>query len=349
MLHLLVILTTSLPPTLGSAPPFERPLQADSSLQLPHDPGPRLDVFNYLTPPLSWLEQAPLAVGSPVRADALANPRNELHAVDEPPRNQRTPYGVNLILDGAITATAFALVGIAEFGLKPNMPGKLRCAVAPGQTRCDPSTLNALDRAVVGAHSEDWATITDIALGVAIGGAVLGVTLDALLSGSDTKARDLLTDLLVFTETVASVMLVTTGLKFAVRRDRPNHYDPSRDIGGADSYMSFPSGHTSMVGAAAFAFATNFWLRHPDSPWRWVVGAGAAGATALAGAGRVAGGRHFPTDVLVGALLGIAGGIGIPLLHHVLKDDEDGTPIKGVIAPGSVGADGRGLNWTVTF
>lgn len=60
---------------------------------------------------------------------------------------------------------------------------------------------------------------------------------------------------------------------------------------------SFPSGHTM----GAFTVATVFAHEYSDKRWvPWV----AYGAAGLVGASRVTLGRHFPSDVMVGALLG---------------------------------------------
>jgi len=69
-------------------------------------------------------------------------------------------------------------------------------------------------------------------------------------------------------------------------------------IGGIfnDDYGSFPSGHT----ASAFTLAAVLAINYPRS--RWFFSILAAGC----GFARVAEGRHFPTDVYVGALIGIA-------------------------------------------
>jgi membrane-associated phospholipid phosphatase len=85
-----------------------------------------------------------------------------------------------------------------------------------------------------------------------------------------------------------------------------------------DATKSFPSGHTSVTAASCFATAEN--LRRAgalDTPARRVLAYGlAAGATASAGALRVAAGKHFPTDVLAGAALGTGLGLLVPGLVH---------------------------------
>lgn len=67
---------------------------------------------------------------------------------------------------------------------------------------------------------------------------------------------------------------------------------------------SFPSGHTT----TAFAIATVLWLYGARIGNRWMGAAGFVWAT-LVGLSRIYRGVHWPSDVLAGACLGIAGGI----------------------------------------
>jgi membrane-associated phospholipid phosphatase len=120
--------------------------------------------------------------------------------------------------------------------------------------------------------------------------------------------------------------------KVAVRRPRPLTYDgaPHAD---RDDYLSFYSSHSSTAFAVGMAYATTFSLRHPDSGYRYLVyGAVVAGGGAT-GLLRVLGGKHFPSDVAVGALVGSAVGIGVPLLHRRRE-------VGVAVAPGGVAVMG---------
>ena len=94
-------------------------------------------------------------------------------------------------------------------------------------------------------------------------------------------------------------------LKHASARVRPNHSEEGEFFRhGKPENGSFPSGHAM----GAFAIATVFADRYRDKRWvPWV----AYGGVTLIGTSRVALGRHFPTDVVVGGLLGNSIGRGV--------------------------------------
>lgn len=90
---------------------------------------------------------------------------------------------------------------------------------------------------------------------------------------------------------------ITFGLKYAVNRPRP--FVTYSDINQKDQHVgpySFPSGHTS----SAFALATSVSLCYP----KWYVIAPAFAWAFAVGYSRMYLGVHFPTDVLVGAVVG---------------------------------------------
>lgn len=96
--------------------------------------------------------------------------------------------------------------------------------------------------------------------------------------------------------TLLTSTIITTTLKFSIDRDRPfETYPDIQKLVGAGS-PSFPSGHTS----EAFATATSLSLAFP----KWYVIAPAYIWAGAAGYSRMHLGVHYPSDVLVGALVG---------------------------------------------
>jgi undecaprenyl-diphosphatase len=100
---------------------------------------------------------------------------------------------------------------------------------------------------------------------------------------------------------------LTEVLKAAVGRPRPVLYtDEAPAAINAGSARSFPSGHTSV----AFALATSYWLARRDKYGNpGVLGWLAFGVATGVGVSRVAAGKHFPSDVFAGAVLGTASGL----------------------------------------
>lgn len=117
-------------------------------------------------------------------------------------------------------------------------------------------------------------------------------------------------------------MLVAYGLKelgkLCIHRFRPYLYFdsyPQHAVDDGDAADSFPSGHATMAFAGA-AFASSVYAAYyPDSSWKVPVTVASYTLASVAAILRVASGNHFMTDVLAGALIGTAVGIGIPWLH----------------------------------
>lgn len=90
--------------------------------------------------------------------------------------------------------------------------------------------------------------------------------------------------------------VITSGMKHIVQRDRPYYTYPfivKRDVGGG---YSFPSGHTS----AAFYAATSLSILYP----KWYVIAPSYLWASSVGYARMYQGVHYPSDVIVGAIVG---------------------------------------------
>ena len=96
--------------------------------------------------------------------------------------------------------------------------------------------------------------------------------------------------------TLLTSTIVTTTVKFTIDRERPFVTYPDIQKLTAAGSPSFPSGHTS----EAFATATSLSLAFP----KWYVIAPAYVWAGAAGYSRMHLGVHYPSDVLVGALVG---------------------------------------------
>ena len=81
---------------------------------------------------------------------------------------------------------------------------------------------------------------------------------------------------------------------------------------GRDARMSFFSGHTSTVAAFSFFGAKVFSDYSDNTTHKALVWTGAVILPAVVGYLRVRAGRHFPTDVIAGYLVGGAIGYLVP-------------------------------------
>jgi hypothetical protein len=78
---------------------------------------------------------------------------------------------------------------------------------------------------------------------------------------------------------------------------------------------SFFAGHVALVASTTFFTASMYDEYHPNSPFRWVAWGAATAATGYTAYLRHLAGKHFPTDIIVGAAVGTMSGIFVPKLH----------------------------------
>ena len=174
----------------------------------------------------------------------------------------------------------------------------------PDCAPCDPRTLPAFDRWGVRKPVASWGVASDVVLGGAL---VIGALSLAARDGGGPYMMGMV-------EASVWTIAATEWLKAGVGRHRPVLYTDGAPAAAQDpdNLRSFPSGHASL----AFAVATTYWLSRRDiagrpGPEAWAV----VGAAAGVGAFRILAGKHFLSDVLAGALLGIVGGVTV----HAIK------------------------------
>lgn len=170
---------------------------------------------------------------------------------------------------------------------------------------------NSFDRIAIGYSSKNAAQLSDQTLLVSTGLPLL------LLSGREPR-KDFGKIVLLFSQTMLINQGLTDIIKSVSLRPRPYLYDENLDpstLLHSNDRASFLSGHTSGSAAASFFFARVFSDYYPTSKLKPYVWALAAGMPALTGYLRVRGGKHYPTDVLAGYLMGAGIGYFIPVLH----------------------------------
>lgn len=173
---------------------------------------------------------------------------------------------------------------------------------------CDASRLWGVDRSILGPVRGGPALASDVTLAVAVAGA--GTLLASGNGSSATRGGDLA----VFAQALSATGALASWAKVAFHRPRPVRYlaGAASPLDAGDG-LSFPSGHASMAFAAAAAYAS---IQHrrggavPRTATALLVSAAATTAVL-----RVSARRHFPTDVVAGAVLGSAVGWIVPAVY----------------------------------
>lgn len=235
----------------------------------------------------------------------------------------------------AVGATV-ALLGVAilvdaeKYGLSGASP-------CPGrddpELLCGAGDVNPLDRWVTRESSRGAATASDLLLGAVLSAPLLVAAGEAAFSDFDAPGARFGEDAAVYAEALGLTLLATNTLKLAIQRPRPLTYNSAfaRDerLHG-DARLSFPSGHSSTSFAAASVLAVGLLERHGESAGVWLGVAGGYTLAAVVAYLRTAAGKHFVTDVLVGAGLGTAIGLGVALSSR--RDHDSVAPL---VAAGS--------------
>lgn len=216
------------------------------------------------------------------------------------PDEKKSIYRVHPLLDGAITLAGAAVV-IVPYGFGASLIHP-RCP-------CPVSEIDPLDRSVVGNHSDVANTLSNVTVAVGWLVPVLADLFDVGLS------RPFAEDMLVYAEALAVNGALVTIVKYLVQRPLPVVYAGQAPelINVAGGYRSFYSGHTSNVVTALMVASMTYTIRHGGTLWPWLV-TGAVGASVAVE--RVLAGRHFYSDVAMGALAGVVVGWAIPRLHE---------------------------------
>jgi membrane-associated phospholipid phosphatase len=262
-----------------------------------------------------------LSISTLALAIALVLGASQARADDRP---RRLAYDTRIDLAVTVTGGIWLLTSEA---LKPRLvPDKCRwCYRAADGT----DTLNPVDagirRNLVWTKQEDANFISSvIAFGVEPAGQ-LGLLAGA--AADQSAAGNFPLDALLVSEATIIAATVNQVAKFALARERPFvHFLPRAPNGireltasPSDDNLSFFSGHTTLAFAIATASGTVASLRsYRLAPFVW-----GAGLTMAASVGylRIAADKHYFSDVMTGAIVGSAIGIGVPLLFHAPRPE----------------------------
>ena len=222
---------------------------------------------------------------------------------------ERPTYKLNLENDFPVTLAAGGMFGIGMF---------LYSRMDTPDNPKDKGNLLPWDKPLAGRYSENADRASDIGSVFAIAPLVVGGI--AWHDGSSTGG-----EFATFTVMFLQAIGIGNGINLAIRSleiwPRPYMYAESgngrekAENAKSEAYGSFFSGHAT----AAFTVATftDQWFRtaYPNSPYKGIMRASAYSLATLESVLRVAAGKHYFTDVLVGALVGTGVSIGILEMH----------------------------------
>lgn len=173
--------------------------------------------------------------------------------------------------------------------------------------------INTFDRRASNYYSTEWQNISDASL-------VMSGVLPALF----LLKKEIRQDYLLLGTMYAETLLLTAGIagitKQLSKRARPfvyqDHIELSKKRETGARY-SFFSRHAAFSAATTFYAAKVYTDYYPGSKWKPLIWTGAIILPAITSYARVAGGEHFPTDVLTGYAVGALIGYFIPHFHLV--------------------------------
>ena len=209
-------------------------------------------------------------------------------------------------------------------------------AWAPGARRdVDPAPFDGprLDAwAIEWGRSDTALTTSDVGVGLAAAWAVG----HSVYTGRARGAGSGLGRGVTYAESALTTLALAEVAKQAARRPRPCTYQGPRRLEprlgcrdtDADAHLSFFSGHTAT--AATLSATAAFWAIQDGDTAQAAATLGLGAALTLAVAvERVRAGKHFPTDVLTGALVGATVGTLTPYLRgHAAAQGGSVTPAQ---------------------
>ena len=183
-------------------------------------------------------------------------------------------------------------------------------------------SVNRFDRSAVDHFSASAGTVSDVLFGVAAAAPMVLLT-------DKSIHHDWRTIAVMYLETWSFIGAATTIAKGSALRIRPFVYNPDAPLDQkltSDARKSFFSGHATAAFASAVFLSTVYSDYNSDSHWRPYVWAGSLLTASVVGYLRYEAGAHFPSDILVGALVGSAIGYTVPWMHRIGNKDLTFTP-----------------------
>jgi hypothetical protein len=241
---------------------------------------------------------------------AILDKQKEIHLAPPPPDEDfarpAKPYKLNLPVDAAIVvpSTIWSIYAFPKIYSKESIDSNI-------VKNLKKEDIPAFDRWAV--RSSDKASMQSDYLFYS------AMPYPFLLLADKAIRKDALTVGALYWEAMAITGLLYTGGDYFIDRYRPETYDVDKDFGARQSgneKNSFFAGHVALVATSTFFTASIYDEYHPASKFKWVLYGVAVAATGTTAYLRHVAGKHFPSDILVGAIVGVGSGMLVPRLHR---------------------------------
>lgn len=220
---------------------------------------------------------------------------------------QATDYNLNTEGDLIITGASLATFAIGHFAFETD---------TLLLQNLDRNDINFIDRATMNEYNSTIATVSDAFLFWSIASPVVF---------NYQQFANSWTIPVMYGEALLATSAITYLVKKIVKRPRPFNYyknTPKSQLESFDSQLSFFSGHSSLSFSSAVFNSIIFEKYNPNSEYKnlvWAISLISAATTATL---RVLAGKHFFSDVVVGAVVGSA-------LSYYITEIHEATPVNG--------------------
>jgi membrane-associated phospholipid phosphatase len=265
-----------------------------------------------LTAAALLLEAAELSDASFDVPAATKSPPGSVYVLD--------PWADGVLL-GATTVSWVVLSAAGPSFVTPHCP-------------CNPSQVPGFDTVALHWNSQTAAVVSNVTEVLALLAPVAADLVDVGFG------QALFEDMVVYGEVLSIGGTATEAAKYGVQRPRPYVYGSTSTavLHSPASYTSFFSGHAAVTFGALTTLAMTESLRHGPKFWPWLL-MGLLGTSVAVE--RVLAGQHFPTDVIVGAAVGVTTGVLVPWLHRRATPVQPRVDV--VFRPGGAGLQLSGL------
>ena len=223
------------------------------------------------------------------------------------------PYALNSRCEILLGLTGFSTLGLSVY--------LDRDTTGPDESEIENlkrEDINVIDRSA----TDNWSEEADRASDILLFATAVSPSLVIVSYINERQWYRFFTILIMYSEAVLINTGVTRTVKVLAGRKRPYLYNDSlsteeRANRGKSSLKSFYSGHTSLAFCSAVFLSKTWSDTHPGSDSVYLVWGISLTAASATGYLRYAAGRHYPTDIIAGAVMGGIIGYMVPLLHRV--------------------------------